>query len=481
MSTARVPGDPGGDISVKEMFLRIYRLFWNKRFGLMLIFAMALWTLFGVLFTQVDATAFADKERYASFLEQVRPKYGGWTPILSAAGMFHVFSSWPWLIITVLLVPSIIACTVHRLPQLWKNATAPHTHVREGFFEHSRTRRTVELSDDAESVALQAEQKLSRLGFRTIRDDRDGALNIYADKFRFFPLGTAVAHLAFVLIMLGALVTANTGFRNDEFTVPVGMGPQPVGHGTGLSVEAKSFTDSYHEDGRPMDYAADLVLYKDGQPVKQQLVRVNAPLTHDRVKFNQSYFGFAAEMTIADGNGTQLMHSAVPLQYSTEDKSQNYGKVDLPERNRQLFVVQPASGQVDAQIGPGQVMVELYDATSEEMVDRQILTQGQPLTVGDLKLTFQRERQFTGLMVSKDNGAPLVWTGAGLLVIGMVCTMLLRHQRLWLRIHPTPDGARLRVASPDRHDMLFEQKVTNLVDSIGEKLDDNTRSDRVPA
>ena len=66
MSTARVPGDPGGDISVKEMFLRIYRLFWNKRFGLMLIFAMALWTLFGVLFTQVDATAFADKERYAS-------------------------------------------------------------------------------------------------------------------------------------------------------------------------------------------------------------------------------------------------------------------------------------------------------------------------------------------------------------------------------------------------------------------------------
>lgn len=468
-------------MSPREMFDRVYRLFWNKRFGLMLIFAMALFTLFGVLFTQVDAVTRANPERYASFLEQMRPKYGGWTPVLSALGLFHVFSSWPWRIIVVLLVLSIIACTTHRLPLLWRNATAPHTHVRDGFFEHSRTHHDRQVTLDGPEAMAQLEQGLHAQHFRTIRDDRDGALNLYADKNRYFPLGTAVAHLAFVLILLGALVTSNTGFRNDEFTVPVGMGPQAVGHDTGLSVEAKSFTDSYHDDGRPMDYAADLVLYKDGQQVKQQLVRVNSPLHHDGVSFNQSYFGFAAEMEVATAAGKTITHTAVPLQYSTEDESQNYGKIDLPEQNRQLFVVQPASGQVDAQIGPGQVMVELYDLASQQMITREVLTQGQPLSVGELQLTFERERQFTGLMVSKDHGAPLVWTGAGLLLVGMVCTMLLRHQRLWFRITQNEDGTRLRAASPDRHDMLFEQKVTRLVDSVDGRLDDNSRSDRVNA
>ncbi|MEL4503387.1 cytochrome c biogenesis protein ResB [Luteococcus sp. H138] len=471
MSTAvqSPPGaapDAGADISPAEMFRRIYRLFYNKRFGLWLIFAMTLLSLLGVLFTQVPAETRADPARYASFLESVQPKYRGWTMPLSFLGVFHMFSSWPFRIVNILLVLSIIACTTHRLPTLWRNATKPHTHVREGFFDHARTHRSTVVGGDAQAVLAEARNKLAHKRFRIIQDDGPDGLNLYADRNRWMPLGTALAHAAFCLILLGVLVTNNTGFHEDEFTVPVGMGPQAVGHGTGLSIEAKSFTDSYHDDGSPMDYAAEVVLYKDGQKLREHTLRVNAPLKEGRVMFNQSYFGFAADLTIKDAAGKQLLHQGVPLQYQTQDETQNYGKATL-SNGMQVYVVAPASGQTDARIGPGQVMVELYDAGSTEPKANQVISQGKPTDVGGVQMTFNRERQFTGLMVSKDNGAPLVWLGSLLLVAGMICTMFFRHQRLWIRIHPGPDGNQVRVASPDKHDTLFENEVTKFVDSLG--------------
>ncbi|WP_420176579.1 cytochrome c biogenesis protein ResB [Luteococcus sp. OSA5] len=466
---------PGADITPKEMLLRIYRLFYNKRIGLFLIFAMALLALVGVLFPQADAQTYNNPDWYRSFLEEQRPRYRGWTMPLSFLGVFHMFSSWPFRIVTVLLALSIIGCTTHRLPTLWKNATQPHTHVREGFFDHARTRRTVELAGSPQALFDDARTKLAAEHYRVIEDSRDDGLNLYADKHRWMPLGTALAHTAFVLILLGVLITNNTGFRNNEFTVPVGMGPQPVGHGTNLAVEAKSFTDTYHDDGSPMDYASELVLYEDGKQVKQHTTRVNSPMTYDGIAFNQAYFGFAAEVTVKDAAGKQVYHGGVPLQYSTDDKLTNFGKVEFPDKGFNMFVIAPASGQVDARIAPGQVQVEFYDRTTDEPLDKQVISQGREQQVNGLAVTLERERQFTGLMVSKDNGAILVWIGSFLLVLGTICTMFYRHQRIWLRVHRTDDGgSQVRVASPDRHDTIFEQKVFRLVDSLGKPTSPDT-------
>lgn len=460
----------GTDISPADMARRIYRFFHNKRFGLWLIFAMTFLSLMGVLFQQVPADVRADPVKYQSFLDQMQPTYRGWTMPLSVMGFFHMFSSWPFRIVNILLVLSIIACTTHRLPTLWKNATRPRTHVREGFFDHARThvsRVVPGRPGEAHALLEEARGKLARQHYRVLVDENDpDSLNLYADKFRFMPLGTALAHAAFVLILLGVLITNNTGFQDDEFVVPVGMDPVAVGHGTGLSVKAYSFTDKYHDDGSPMDYAADVEVLRDGKPVKRHILRVNEPLTVDGIKMNQSYFGFAADLTVKDQAGKEVIHQGVALQYSTQDRTQNYGKVVLPT-GQQLYVVQPASGQVDAEIGPGQVRVELYQPDSDQPQASQVIDQGRPTPVGDLVMTFNRERQFTGLMVGKDNGAPFVWVGSLLLVAGMICTMFFRHQRLWVRIHPGADGNQVRVASPDKHDTLFERKVGEFVDHLG--------------
>ncbi len=82
-----------------------------------------------------------------------------------------------------------------------------------------------------------------------------------------------MAHISLVMILVGALVGGTWGFKNDEFAVPVGLHRPGRATGPGLSVKATSFNDSYYESGAPSDYAADLVVYKDGQ----QVARADGP------------------------------------------------------------------------------------------------------------------------------------------------------------------------------------------------------------
>ena len=115
--------------------------------------------------------------------------------------------------------------------------------------------------------------------------------------------------MSVVLILAGALVGSMFGYRNSDFTATVGS-VVDVGDGTGLTLMARSFSDSYYENGAPSDYASDIVLYRDGQQVAQQTVRVNQPLSFDGTTFYQSFFGPAAVMQVSHQDGSSSTRAA---------------------------------------------------------------------------------------------------------------------------------------------------------------------------
>lgn len=457
--------DEAADIGPLELLRRLYALFYNKRFGLGLILAMVVCTLLGVLFPQASDEVRANPEFFATWLDEMRPRYRGWTDILAAIGVFGVFSSWWFKTATVLLALSIAACTAHRLPLLWQQATRPHTHVTDGFFSHARLNTQARVAASPAEALARTGAALRSRRFRVIEDAARGSL--YADRNRFAPLGTVVAHVAFVVILAGVLVTSTFGFRNDDFSVTVGSRVE-VGNGSGLAVEARQFSDVYHPDGRPADYASELVLFSDGRQVAEQTVRVNTPLRYGGYSFNQASFGIAAELSIQDASGATLFSGGVPLRWSTEDKQHTYGKLSLPAQHLQVYVVMPASGKVDPRIGPGQAQVEVYPEDQDTPLASQVLDQGRSGRLGELTVTFARERQYTGLMVSRDPGEPIVWLGATLLMIGTCLTMFLRHRRIWVAVSADAGGSLVRLASPDRHDSIFESQFRTLAASLGE-------------
>ena len=108
---------------MRELFSWIYRVLRSKLLGVLVILAMAVLSLLGTLIVQ--APSGLDTLARADWLESVRPRYGGWTSVLEFLGLFGLWTSPLFLAVTALLAMSIIACTVHRLPQLWERATRP--------------------------------------------------------------------------------------------------------------------------------------------------------------------------------------------------------------------------------------------------------------------------------------------------------------------------------------------------------------------
>jgi cytochrome c biogenesis protein len=452
------------DIAPADVFRRIYAFFHDKRTGLALILAMVVLTLLGVLFAQAPAGVRDNPEAYASWLESVRPRYRGWTDILSALGIFRMFSSIPFMVVTSLLALSILACSAHRAPLLWRAATQPHVHVSESFFEHGRLHRAVTVAEPPEQAVERVRTMLRH--FRVLEDPNGPGLGIYADRYRFAPFGTVVAHVAFVIILIGVLITSNLGFEEPAFTVSVGSTAE-VGHETGLALEVTAFRDEYHPDGTPRDYASDVILFEDGEEVAAQTIRVNQPLTWGGVTFNQAFFGIAAEVSIRGADGTVLHDAGVPLRWTTEDGLYTYGVVTLQDPGLEVFVITASSGQADRTIGAGEARIEVYPLGEMQPLASQVIAQGAPATIGELTYTFEREQQYTGLIVSRDPGAAWVWAGSILLMLGTCAAMFFRHRRLWVRALPAGTGSEVRIASPDRPDPAFRARFDEMVAALG--------------
>jgi cytochrome c biogenesis protein len=288
--------------------------------------------------------------------------------------------------------------------------------------------------------------------------------NLYADRYRWGPFGTVIAHVSFVVIMLGFFLSATTGFRDQSFVAPVGQ-TVDVGHGTGLSIHAKSFTETDYPNGMPKDYAADLVLYKNGTQVQRQVIRVNHPMTWDGVSVYQSSFGIAASMVVADAAGAELVNTS-PALFESGDNQHIFGSFTVPGKNLTVFVVEAASGQVDPNIKAGQVQLEIHQAGVQTPVAVQVISQGKPETIDGLTYTFERNRQFTGLIVARDPGVPFVWVGSALFVLGLILVFFFPHRRIWVRATETDGGTEIRCASTIKRDPAFEPQFHQMITEI---------------
>ena len=449
---------------MRELLGWTYRLLRSKLLGVLVILAMAVLSLLGTVIIQapggLDALARAD------WLESMRPRYGGWTPILEFLGLFTLWTSPLFLGVTILLAASIIACTVHRLPQLWERATRPRTHVSDKFFEHAQYRAEMTLPLGPEQAVGHVRSVLGGQRYRFLPDERLAApaVGLYADRFRWGPFGTAIAHAAMVVILAAFGVSAFTGFEAN-LDIAVGESVE-VGHGTGLTVTAESFKDSYDDAGRPTDYVSRLVVTRDGAVLDSRDVRVNSPLVVEGTALHQASFGIAARIRIADDAGTSLFEGAVPLKWRSNDGRYAIGKVTPEGTGTEVLVVTPASGAVDAAITAGSAVFELYDVASGEKVDVLPVEQGSTVSGAGLQLTFEREQRHTGIIARQDPGATWMWIGSGLLVLGMTMTFTLRHRRLWVRAVPEGDHTTLRIASAEKLDTTFERHFRALVEQI---------------
>jgi len=456
--------DGGPSVSGADVLNRLWRFFISMRTGLWLILALGLLSLAGTLLEQAPAGMTADPVAYAAWVASIHSKYGGWTPVFDKIGFFSVFTSIWFKSITVLLATSVLACSVNRAPRLWKLAFHPRTRMSETFFTHAPLRASVLVPAGPDAATDYVKQVLKSHRFRTITDTDQDGVYLYADRFRWGPFGTVMAHVSFVIILVGFFLSATTGFKDTSFTAPVGQ-TVAVGHGTGLSIQATSFSDVYYADGSPKDYSSQLVLYKNGAVVQQQTVRVNHPMTQDGVTFYQSFFGEAASMKVTDAAGKAVYSQAVPLAFTSDDGTHSIGQF-TPSKTLNVYVIGAASGKPDPNIKAGQMQLEIHQNGATDPIATQVVDEGKPATIAGLTYTFERTRQFTGLIVARDPGVNFVWVGSALLVIGLFLVFFFPHRRMWMRVRKTSGGSEILCASTMKRDVAFKPQFNQLITDI---------------
>jgi cytochrome c biogenesis protein len=354
---------------------------------------------------------------------------------------------------------------VQRAPRLWRTATQPRVTVGDGFFAHARERDSIVVRGDAEGLTARTVAVLKRHHYRVVRED-DGAVNFFADRFRWAPFGSLIGHLSILLILVGVILGSMYGFRDNGFVVAEGS-TATVPTGEGLSIRLISFEDAYYTDtGAPSDYASDLVLFQDGREVARHTARVNDPLRYGDLSFYQSFYGPAAQMSVTGADGSLLFSDGVALAWETKDDGRSVGTFTIPSEDVTVWIVGTWGG-TDPLVKPGQIRVETYRASTGDPIDQLTIDQGVATTVSGLSFTFDRELQFTGLSVARDPGTIFVWIGSILLIAGFTIGICLPHRRLWARLVVRPDGVgTLSVATPGRVSHDVDSAFTNLVTDL---------------
>ena len=456
----------GGAFSAAGALEWLWATFTSMRLALALMLGLALLALIGSLLVQAPAGLASDADAYNAWLQGLKPTYGGFVTVFDKLGFFAVFQSIWFRLLAVGLTTSILACSAKRLPGLWKSAVHPRTQMADSFYASAPFSVTVETVAQP-AAALDITRRVFRSHrFRTVVDTSTDGTHLYVDQFRWSPFGTVIAHLSVVVILVGAMVGSMFGFRNSEFAVAVGS-TVDVGGGTGLALMARSFSDSYYQNGAPSDYASDLVLYRDGTEVASQTVRVNQPLSYDGVSFYQSFFGPAAVMQVTDAAGAVKYQGGVPLLWSSDDSTRRIGQFALDDAGLTVFVVGAASGRIDPTIRAGQMQLEIYRAGEQQPFAIEVLSQGAPIAIGDLQYTFQREQQFTGLIVARDPGQIFVWIGALALVGGLFLVFMFPNRRVWIALKErSGGGTEIHLGATARHDAAFAPEFNRVIEQV---------------
>jgi cytochrome c biogenesis protein len=472
---AGATAEPGVVDRVDRVLEGLWHFLSSMRVAMVLMLAIAVLGLLGSLIIQAPPGTLDDADAKATWLAEIRPRFGGWTGIMDSLQLFQIFNSVVFRVLVAGLTISLIACSIHRTPGVWRTITKPRVDVGPAFFEHAPQHEAIVVRHTpAETLGVVAGVFRGH-HYRTLSQD-DGVIHVYADRFRWALLSGLVGHLSLVVILAGAIIGATFGYRDSGFTLAEGN-TLPVAGEPGLTIQLIDFTDTYYATtGAPEDYASQVVLYQDGQEVARHTIRVNDPLRYGDTTFYQAFFGSAADMTVADASGKTLVSEGVPLAWRTNADNRPVGSFSIPGTNYVGWVV-GTLGNGDSTIQPGQMQIQLYTADGGQPIAQQVLDQGKAATVGDFTITFNRESQFTGLNVARDPGVLLVWLGAFLLFAGFVLRFLLPHKRVWARIAPRANGgAVLAMASLGSRDAALGTEFEGLVSDVRTALQAPARS-----
>lgn len=356
---------------------------------------------------------------------------GALTPI-------RVFNSIYFAVVGIALMLNIFVCSLNRWKSIRLALRGGEVDQPENFYKTGIELKGIQLS--CPDLLEKIEKVLVKNGYR-VRKSSGESVGIAADKNRYFRLGTYLSHFSLILFVLAFLFGSHFGFRDTGFWVIEGE-TKAVGHDTELSLKLVSFVYETYQNGMPRDYRSQVVLYENGQQVKETLIRVNHPLYYNGVRFYQSFFGKAAKMQIRSQEGQILFDDSVLLDTFSQDPRYYQGYLDLPEYGMVIRLITSSDAE-DPMIPAGNLAVGIIQ--NNEQTSIKLVQQDAPDVINGLEFDFKGIVDYSGFQVSRDPANALIWIASGLFIIGICSVFYFPHLQVWVRCRNEPEGRRLLI------------------------------------
>ena len=423
----------------------------DLRLAIILLLVIALFSVSGTVIEQGQLPDF-----YQSNYPEHPALFGflSWK-VIQVVGLDHVYRTWWFLSLLVLFGTSLTACTFTRqLPALkaaqkWK------------YYEEPRNFTKLALSAELEGVYLSSipsilQQKSYRI-FQETNQKKDDIL--YARKGIVGRIGPIIVHIGIVAILLGGIWGAMTGFMaqemitsGDTFQVKNIVDAGAWSSTDVLkdwSVRVNRFWIDYTPTGGIDQFYSDMsVLNNDGQEVNHEKIYVNKPLRYHGVVFYQTDWGIS---NVRVRLNKSPIFQLPMVQLDTKGRGRIWGtwiptKPDLSEG-------------VSLLAKDLQGMVLIYDAQGKLI---NTVRAGMSIPVNGVNLQILDVMGSTGLQIKFDPGIPIVYTGFGLLMLGVVMSYF-SHSQIWA----LQKGETLYIGGKtNRAQVAFEQEVLAILDQL---------------
>ncbi|HEY7971254.1 MAG TPA: cytochrome c biogenesis protein ResB [Candidatus Limnocylindrales bacterium] len=449
----------------------VLRLFTSVDFAVVQIIVLILLALVGIAIRQLPSFAFRSVGDYQNAMADLHARYDpvfgrGVVDALERLQVFQVFTSTWFTLGLVVLVVSIVVCTLDRTPRLYRQAAEIRVVQPDPFYDPTLPDRAAMTGMAAADV--RAALRGQRFGVREA--EVDGTRYLYGDRHRWTKLATLMTHLGLILFLTAGVVTSRLG---DEQGLVIAAGDsltvQPIGTPGLLVVKNYDFeAPGLVETGQATDFTTDLGVFQNGQEIARKTIRVNDPLAVDGYTFHQNGFGPAPDLLITGANGKPLWDGAVPL--TDTAAGHPYGTMSVPGRDvgLELLLGQDADGVGNLLVLPYAVIGRNDDGTPKiQTLDASAfaLRAGEANAPAglDFSVGLRKFTDYTLIIAKKDPGQGIVWAAFGFLIAGIAISFYLPRRRIWARL--APDGSLSLVARSDRY-VDVEREFGRLLDDL---------------
>lgn len=429
----------------------------SVKLALFLLFALAAFSIIGTLIPQ--------GESFGVYVQKYGPNMARF---MRAANIFDMYNSWWFISLLGMFSLNLMVCSLERIPNAWRLVTMDNLATNPERLKKMGIRKEFEVGSSLGDATEKAASFLAGKGWKTSKKDIGNATMLFSQKGGWTRFGVYIVHISILVILIGAII-GSPGIakllKNPTYAFKGSVmlpETQQTDHiytyaGTkiplGFTVRCDYFTIDYYDNGMPKEFLSKLTVLENGEEVLKTDIEVNEPLIYNGITFYQSSYQPYQDFVISLKNDSTGVNktSIVPSREQTSWKEEGvrFGIINMMMRGEAV----------------DRLKIWFTDDKGEPSIFW--LEPGREATIkrSETSYTISTKQLYaTGLQVVKDPGVWWVYTGCGLMLIGLVVAFFMSHRKIWALIYENEGKITVLFSgSAHKNKLGFEKTFTSML------------------